>query len=307
MDTHIMALARKGEVMSNRKDEFARTIRQRIQQLNDLPTLPEAARALLRLRNDPQAGTQELATVVEQDPSLAAQIVRYARLSIFGYGGKVTSVQKAITLVLGFDMALHMALGLATGNRLNMPEDGRIGRNAFWRHAVYSATLMQEFSTAIPAARRPPAGITYLAGLLHNLGFVTLSHLAPKEFTLLNQFFSESGANSTRELELQLLGVRHEQLGMWLMQAWGLPEEVIITAREHHYPDYEGHHSTYSKLALLADRALARHQLGDDNNCEMPKEILASLGLTETWTLAKLEQLFTISSELDSLVEQLAA
>lgn len=140
--------------MSYSKDEFARTIRHRIQHLDDLPTIPEAARALLRLRNNPLAGAQDLAAVVEQDPSLAAQIVRYARLSIFGYGGKVTSVQKAVTLVLGFDMALHMALGLAAGNRLNMPEGGRIGREAFWRHAVYSATLMQEFSTAMPAAIR---------------------------------------------------------------------------------------------------------------------------------------------------------
>lgn len=293
--------------MAHTKDEFARTIRQRIQRLDNLPTLPEAARALLRLRNDPQAGAQELAAVVEKDPSLAAQIVRYARLSLFGYGGRVTSVQKAITLVLGFDMGLHMALGLATGNRLNMPEDGRLGREAFWRHAVYSATLMQEFSTAMPAAVRPPPGLTYLAGLLHNLGFVTLNHLHPNEFRLLNQLFSESDANSTREIELQLLGVRHEQLGMWLMRAWDLPEEVIIAAQEHHYPDYDGRHCIYSKLALLADRALARHELGDCNNGDLPKEVLASLGLNENWVLSMVEKLFTISSELDTLVEQLAA
>ncbi len=293
--------------MLDTKDGRVQTIKRRIEQLDDLPAMPDTAKDLLRLRNDPHAGTKELADTVERDPGLSAQILRYARLSIFGYGSKITTIQKAITQVLGFDMALHMGLGIAVGSRLNMPVGGRIGRDAFWRHAVYSATLMQELSAVMPAAIRPPAGLAYLAGLLHNLGFLVLGHLYPHEFALVNDVFTQSRSGSIREIELQLLGVRHEQVGTWLLKAWDLPEEVIITAREHHYPDYDGRHAVYSKLALVTDRALARYDLGDGESVEIPKETVAYLHLSEEWVIAAVEKLLDITAELDTLVEHLAA
>lgn len=293
--------------MQDGKEGFVQTIKQRVERLDDIPAMPELGQELLRLRNSPHAGVKELAEAVEKDPGLSAQILRYARLSIFGYGSKISSIQKAITLVLGFDMALHMALGLSVGSRLKMPAGGRIGRDAFWRHSVYSATLMQELSAVMPAETRPPAGLAYLAGLLHNIGFLILGHLHPHEFALVNDVFTQSRSGSIREIELQLLGVRHEQLGTWLMQAWDMPAEIIIATREHHYSDYDGQHAIYAKLALLTDRALARYDLGDGDNVELPKDALTSLGLSEEWVVGAVEKLLNISPELDTLVEQLAA
>ncbi len=289
------------------KGEFARNIKQQIERLDNLPAMPEIARDLLRLRNNANADIKMLAEVVERDPSLAAQIMRYARLSIFGYGSKINSIQKALTQVLGFDMGLHMAVGMTAGQQLHMPPGGPLGREAFWRHSVYSATLVQDLGNALPAAQRPQAGLLYLAGLLHNFGFLLLGHLHPTEFTFVNHVYAQSSSAAIREIELQLLGVRHELLGTWLMQAWDMPEEVIITTREHHYPDYDGKHSTYAKLTLLADRALARYGLGDGDSVEFPRTTLETLGITEEQITTVVERLLGVSEELNVLVEQLAA
>ena len=37
----------------------------------------------------------------------------------------------------------------------------------------------------MPRAQRPEAGLTYLAGLLHNFGYLLLAHVFPPHFSLI--------------------------------------------------------------------------------------------------------------------------
>ncbi|HHM06437.1 MAG TPA: HDOD domain-containing protein [Gammaproteobacteria bacterium] len=289
------------------REVFAAEVRREIECLAELPTMPETARLVLRLRNDRSAGVKQLAAAVENDPGLAAQMVCYARLPLFGYGDRINSVQKAIGLVLGFDQGVHMALGMTAGRNLRMPGRGPLGREAYWRHALYSATLTQTLGERMPRERRPSAGTTYLAGLLHNIGYLLLGHLHPEEFSHLNAICDSSPLPSVRDLELQVLGVRHELLGTWLLKSWEMPPEVIVAAREHHFPDYGGEHATYAKLVLLADRALALRDITMSGERSIPEHVVDELGLDMDQVLDATETLFGMGSELDDMAEKLAA
>ena len=68
-------------------------LRHRIQALNDLPPMPAMAQQLLRLRLNPQASADDLARIVELDPSLAAQVVSYAGSAYYGYLGTIGSLR----------------------------------------------------------------------------------------------------------------------------------------------------------------------------------------------------------------------
>lgn len=50
-------------------------LRHRIQALNDLPAMPAMAQQLLQLRLNTQASSEDLAKIIELDPSLTAQVV----------------------------------------------------------------------------------------------------------------------------------------------------------------------------------------------------------------------------------------
>jgi len=292
--------------MAINKKEFAQTIKQQIESLEAIPAMPEVAKDLLRLRNNPHANINTLVAIVERDPGLAAQIIRHASSSIFGYGSKIDSIGKAVSLVLGFDMALHISLGVTTGKLMKMPAEGRLGRQTFWRHSVYSAQLVQALGSAMPLESRPQIGLCYLAGLLHNFGYLLLGHLYPSDFSFLSRFV-EQQHTSIADSELHIIGVQHQQLGAWLMTAWGMPEELVVATSEHHSPYYDGRYSVYSKLVLVADRALARYSLGDSDSISLPSEILASLGLSEENIIQNVEKLLGIAPELDSFANQMAA
>ena len=151
----------------------AQDIEREISLARNRPAMPEAAPHLLRLRNDAHATIAGLGAILARDPGLGAQIVRYAGSAYYGYRGPVESIEQAIR-VLGFETVLNMALGMAAGRGLRIPPDGPIGLHAFWRHAVYSAALCQGLASLAPRQLGLQPGLAWLAGLLHNLGYLLL-------------------------------------------------------------------------------------------------------------------------------------
>lgn len=61
--------------------------------------------------------------MVETDPALAAQVVSWAASPYYASPGKIRSVEDAIVRVLGFDLVINLALGLALGKTLSLPKD----------------------------------------------------------------------------------------------------------------------------------------------------------------------------------------
>lgn len=294
---------------------YAGEIRRRIEQVYELPPMPEMARRILQLRNNPDASVAELASIVELDPSLAAQVVRYAASPFYAYRGRISSIHDAITRVLGFDMVMNMALGLATGKSFHNPCDGPLGLGAFWKHAIYTATLVQALAKRMPPKARPQPGLAYLAGLLHNFGFLLLGHLFPPEFKLLNKLVAAHPESPVTTLEKCVLGMGqaqnflemgHAQIGTWLMQSWQMPEEIIVTLREHHNPEYAGDHALFPHLVMVADHVLKGRDIGDAPDDQLPPTSLDRLELSEDTVRETAEQLFLDCTALDMMAHQLA-
>lgn len=287
-----------------------------LERLYTLPPMPQMAFQVLRLREDPDASVADLCAIVEQDPSLAAQIVRYARAPFFGYRGSIDNVHEAIHRVLGFDMVVNMTLGLATGRMFRNPVGGPLGLDAFWRHATYSAALVQELARRMPPRKRPRLGLAYLSALLHNFGFLVLGHLFRPEFEMLNRLVAVNPSTPVVAVERQVLGLGearqaigmgHARLGAWLMKRWEMPEELTTTVARHHDEAYNGTHAVYVGLVLLADRLLRRVSLGDGDSEQLPVAVLERLGLYEEAVEEVFDAVLAGREGLDAMARQLAA
>ncbi len=282
-------------------------MRRRIERITELPAMPSLAQKIIQLNANPYAHAEDLAKLVERDPSLSAQIVRYAQSPFYGYPGKIASVRQAISRVLGYDMVMNMALGIAAARPFKLPLDGPLGLAEFWRHATYSATLVQALCKIVPRDKRPRPGTAYLTGLLHNFGFLLLGHLFPKEFNLLSQALRKEPEIPLVEQEQRLLGVSHMEMGSWLMEAWSMPQEILVTQREHHNTAYDGPHASYVHLLLISDALLKSHEIGEANSSELPQRSLAALGLSEEDAMGVLESTIENRESLDTMARQLVA
>jgi len=292
-------------------------VKQRIEGLYKLPTMPEMARRILQLRDDPNAGAKELAEIVELDPSLAAQVMRYANSPLFGFAGKLDSLQDAIARVLGFEAVLNMALGLSAGGSLRNPPDGPLGLNAFWRHATYCAATCQMLVKMMPRGKsKPKLGMAYLSGLLHNFGFLMLGHLFMPEFFLLNKMVAANPDTPITVLEKRMIGMGdaqnvlsmgHAEIGAWLMESWEMPDELVVSMRQHHNPDYEGDNAVYAQLIVVANALLKGHDIGDAHSDELPQQVLKQLGLDGDEVIEAMNGLMESAGNLDELASRLAA
>lgn len=287
---------------------FKSEIRSRFEKLDDIPTLPDTARRILELRAKDDPNVSALAKLIELDPSLSAQVIRYARSTLYGYRGKIDSVEAAISRVLGYDVVLNIALGLATSKPFKVPRNGRLGVDEYWLRAVRCAVLAQGLCHAVPSQREVSASFAYLGGLLHEFGLLALGHMYPKEYMKLNQVYSRNPSLDLLQLEREAFGITHTEAGARILRHWDLPEEIIVTTLKHTDEKFNGIHQEYVQLIQLANQLLNYDE--EDPNPIMDRvspTLLIKLELDAASIVKVAEQVIPTFVDMNSMIRKLAA
>lgn len=292
----------------------------RLQSLYRLPPMPAIALRVMQMTAAPDTSAAELAAIIERDPSLAAQVLRYARSALFNYRGELRSVQEAVTRVLGFDRVAHLAVGIAASRSFSIPAKGALGLENFWRHSLHCARLCQAIARTMPKSngkRRVDPEMAYLCGLLHNLGLLLIGHLFPEDFRSLNERREEDLSPPLHELEQAVfthrnaeedgLRVGHAAAGSILLRLWEMPDAVVRSAGLHESSSYQGEGADYVHIVQLGNELLKPHGIGDEFSPGDAESLAGALDLTPD----QLERLSTtiddVTSELDELARGLAA
>ncbi|MEH6575640.1 MAG: HDOD domain-containing protein [Amphritea sp.] len=281
-------------------------IKQRLEDTLGLPALPSSMKRLIEIRSDVSAGIDDLVPVVRLDPSLAAQVMSWAASPYYAAPGDVHSVEDAVIRVLGFDLVVNLALGVAMGKTLTVPDDTPRDGVPYWQQAVFSAATAELLCKKMPVDIRPRPGMMYLAGLLQNFGYLVLAHLFPPYFSLLSRYIEANPHMGLEYIEKQVLNVTREQVGAWLLGDWSLPEVVSEAIRYHNDLEYEGVAKYEARLIFLANRALRQHGLSDGPVEDIPDALLASLQLTREQVDEVLVRVVESRGELDELVHTIA-
>lgn len=285
-------------------------MKQRIDETLEIPPLSPTVNKIMQLRSDPNATSTDLTRVVESDPILAAQVVSWASSPFYAAPGRVKSVQDAIVRVLGFDVVSNMAIGLVLGQSLKVPDEHSAGFTPYWTQAIYCSAVVEALARKLPTRlpsgeQRPSSGMVYLAGLLHNFGFLVLAHSFPPQFATICRHVEANPMMSHVAIEQHLIGICREQIGAWLMQTWNMPEEIVAALRQQQNPNYNGHHAVYANLVYIAIRLLRRHGIGDAPPEQVNAAVYERLGLNPQACEQLVEELVN-SDELKLTASQAA-
>lgn len=281
-------------------------IKNRLEETLEFPPLPNTAQEIIKLRVNPDADISDLTKIVEKDPALAAQVVSWAASPYYAAPGKIKSVHDAIVRVLGFDLVMNLALGLALGKTLNMPKESAKGFTPYWDQAVYAAAAMEALIRAIPPKQRPSMGMAYLSGLLHNFGYLILAEVFPPHFANMCRYQEANPYSNHTYIERHLLGVTREQLGAWLMRLWSMPEEVCTALRFQNQPSFEDENYEYANLMVIAMRLLRSHGIGDAPLDPVPAEAYERLHLSEEKAKEAIDNLMESASDLNMIAREMA-
>lgn len=225
----------------------------KIARSENLPVLPTVVVKILKLYEDPNISARSLEHIIEQDPAMAAKVIRVAGSSMYGLKS-VTTVNRALS-VLGMNTLRSIAISLAYQQILS----GRGQRPAFdhlalWRHSlavgIGARGLMRYVNVGL-------AEEMYIAGLMHDIGILTMDKFAQPELVRAVQ-----AANAKRiplsEAEMLVNGFDHSEIGGYLAEKWKLSPLMTSAIRFHDNPD-EDTHSPQSTLVAAAANYLAYH------------------------------------------------
>ena len=303
-------------VLCSEKEYSLDDIARKLSKLYRLPPMPETSVRIMHLTSNPESSLDELVMLVERDPSLSAQILRYARSALFNYRGELHCVRDAINVVLGFDRVAKLAMGISSTQAFRVPSQGALGLSNFWKHALHCAVLCEALATMSKPELDVDARESYLSGLLHNFGLLLIGQLFPPEFRMMNKLREAEPERSMAEIEKQVFGMGsaqefialgHGSLGAILLKLWGLPESCIKSAAMHQNEYYEGEHEVQVAIVRLANYLLSMHGVGDEPTSIDPEPLFELLGIDSDSAFRLAEITVEQGQELDGMVSDLVA
>lgn len=225
----------------------------------NLPVLPQVATVVLRLADDPNASARNLEKLIERDPALAAKTLRVANSSYYGLSN-VGTVARAIS-ILGMNSIRSLVISVSYQQMIS----GRVtaknfDKTAFWSHSLAVATAAK----ILGKMKRPEkAEELYLAGMMHDVGYLVLDRFCPSELDESIRM-SRSEMISVYEAELKLLGFDHGEVGGLLAQKWGLPKPLESAIRFHHRVALDEDFQEMTAIVNVAD--YLAHEAGLTNS-----------------------------------------
>lgn len=212
-------------------------LRTAIKHLDSLPALPLIAQKLLTLNTDTDEGQKQLLTLIEQDPQILAKMIGLANSPMLGTSRKISSIAEA-SIILGINRIKTVSSGIAIMSvKAGASSTGNLNLQDLWMHNLGIAFAMLAIGKAMPKKTRPADDSIFLAGMLHDIGYIALAYLDPQRSNELHTYQIAATTRSALEIEKSLLDICHDELGAELARHWGLPSEIISAIRFHHTPD----------------------------------------------------------------------
>ncbi len=210
----------------------------KIENLDSLPAIPSIAQRILSLKITTDEGERALLELIKNDPPILSKIVGLSNSPLFGTGREILTLKDAAAL-LGSKRVKMIALSFALMSSMIRKSRNLLNIGCLWRHSLAVAMTMDTLARLMPDDRRPSDEEIYLAGLLHDIGFLVLDYIDAKLSDQLHARLAAEPGRPVEEIEAEMLEINHSELGAELGRRWDLPERIIAVMRYHHVPNDE--------------------------------------------------------------------
>lgn len=189
--------------------------------LNALPIKPNSLVKVMSLIGSAEFDLSELLTVIEQEPSMAAEIIKLANSTRYKRGSKeVTDLHKAF-MYMGAEglkagvIEVHLKRFASSSNLYF-----KLFGEKIWAHSLNSATYAQQL--ALKSLPKEQAPSMYLVGLLKNLGDMVIFQLMIDAFK-----YVDPDAKPDSEHFKILMAENSHKLTVLITKHWQLPQHLI--------------------------------------------------------------------------------
>ncbi len=221
--------------------------------IDKLPPPPKLYLALTRALDDPDVSPASLATLIQQDPAMAAKVLRLCNSAYFSGGRTISDIRTAV-IRLGQQTLRRMVLATEV---FADSTNAAVDREAMRSRALFGSQLAAKLLAGSSAE------LAATAALLAEVGM-----LLPGVKVI------------NKDGELVGEGPHYAEAGAYLLGMWGLPMPIVEAVASHHQPRKSKARGFWVGGAVHVARALVSKQPVDET-------YLAQVGLMDklpAWT-----------------------
>ena len=225
--------------------------------LKSIPSVPAILQSLLgEVSQAPEkVDLNRVAELIARDKSIAAQCLRLANSPLFGRGTRTDSVRGAVrTLGIAHIRDIAFSTMMMQVSSFQKGMDPVV----FWEHSLGCAIVSRKLARAVGFEDPEKA---YLAGLLHDLGYIVNMVLFPQQ----EKAALESALKTGEFLglsEYETLGFTHCQSGEVLARFWNFSSDLVEVILCHHNAEAAVLNPALVAIVSLADRLCRSAALG---------------------------------------------
>jgi len=265
------------------------TIVEQIRGNEKLLSLPQALSQVLQEVSKEDFSPDNLAGIILKDPSLTGQILRMANSPFYHRLSEITTVNQAVS-VMGATTVKCLALSTSVLNPDKIAKESGMDTRAFFTHVLSVAAASESIAQVLKMKNTEEA---FISGLLHDVGVLFFLHHYPQEYAHIIQ--QQVRANSLSEVENEVFGIDHAEVGFHMAERWCLPSYITSAIGNHHRPPTENQEPLYQHIVslavLLAGDQFSGYEPSLEDRLRSIKEVSGELGLSQ-------DQVDEISSSL---------
>ena len=203
-----------------------------INQIDSLPTLPDVVQKLMLKLYDSDTTSKILAKSMSSDTALVSKILKLVNSAYYGFPRKISTVSQAIVF-LGFNSLKNIVLTASVFNAFDgNGKTGSYDRKKFWEHSLACA-VMSKILCKYTRAGLPEEA--FFAGLVHDLGKIVIDQYVHDKFIQIIEIIEQDNVGFC-EVEKEILGTNHSEIGNWLCEKWNFPAVFLDSIYYHHDP-----------------------------------------------------------------------
>ncbi|MBN2705034.1 MAG: HDOD domain-containing protein [Deltaproteobacteria bacterium] len=241
--------------------------------VTSLPMMPEIYHQVMALI-DADADFDKIVAVIEKDPAITAKVLQVANSAFFKSG---TASLKRAAVFIGLMTLKDIVVGSAVFQTLAGPPLADYDPELIWKHAVLCNRLLGEMYEAVHD-KKPPEDVAAI-GLLHNVGELLMLKYFPQVLKRIGALREQYPDRDLLQLEKELLGADHAELGAYLLNWWNMPYPLVEAALYHNNPLAVLSPNRQNVVLLHIADYLARIEMGLKPVKALDREILAQSGL----------------------------
>jgi HD-like signal output (HDOD) protein len=273
------------------------SMRELVARVRTFPTVPSLYIEIISALKSPDATTEQVGKIIAKDMAMMTKLLQVINSACFGLPRKISDPVEAVGL-MGFEAVKSMVMTIKLLSQYDKIKPVYFSIDRLWRHSTDVARTAKQL-TLIHTDDAALAETAFTAGLMHDIGKVVLAANFDEQYRGA-QSLARKQKLPVWEVEHEIFGASHGEIGAYLLGLWGMPLDLLEVAAMHHQPS-RSISKEFSTLTAVHIANVLEHEVTPDpdeteSTCKFDDAYLEKVGLLELmpqWREMVLKREFT--------------